>query len=265
MDTMEVNKAVAAVLVAGIAFFITGTIGSGLVRELRPKQTAIKIEGVPAATGGPAQPEEQVPPIAPFMAAADQAAGEAFAKKVCATCHTFVQGGKAGVGPNLFGVLGGPHAHMAGFNYSDALKAKQGNWTYEELNLWLHKPAAYAPGTRMAFAGLPSEKERANVIAFLRSLSPNPEPLPTPEPAAAATPAPAGAAPAPGAAAPAPAAPAAAAPAPPAPAAPAPAPSPAPGAAPPAPAAAPPAPASAPAAAAPPAAPPASAPAAKSP
>lgn len=185
MDTIEVNKAVAAVLVAGIAFFLTGTIGVGLVHETRLKETAIKIEGVQAtpAPGAAAAPE-QVPPIAPFMATADEAAGEAYAKKVCAACHTFGQGQPAGLGPNLYGVLGGPHAHMAGFNYSEALKSKKGPWTYEELNEWLHKPSAYAPGTRMTFAGIPSEKERANVIDYLRSLSPNPEPLPSAQPAA---------------------------------------------------------------------------------
>ena len=69
---------------------------------------------------------------------------------------------------------------MEGFNYSAALKGKQGPWTYDELNEWLHKPSAYAPGTRMAFAGINSDKQRADVIAYLRTLSDNPEPLPSP-------------------------------------------------------------------------------------
>jgi len=206
MDTMEVNKAVAAVLVAGIAFFITGTIGMGLVHENVPKETAIKIEGVQEAPAAGAAKPAPLPPIAPFLASADEKAGEAFAHKVCGACHTFNQGGKPAIGPNLYGVLGGPHAHEQGFNYSEALKSKKGPWTYDELNEWLHKPSSYAPGTRMAFAGIPSEKERANVILFIRSLSPNPEPLPPVQPAAA--PAPAAGAAKPGAS-PAPAAPAA--------------------------------------------------------
>ncbi len=180
---MEANKAIAAVLVAGIAFFVTGTIGVGLVHETRPKEPAIKIEGAPVASSAPAAPKE-IPPIAPFLATADPQAGEAYTHKICVACHTFNQGGKAGVGPNLYGVVGAKHGHMEGFNYSDALKSKQGPWTFEGLNHWLLKPAAYAPGTRMSFAGIPSEKDRANVIDYLRTLSPNPEPLPAAQPAA---------------------------------------------------------------------------------
>jgi cytochrome c len=179
MDTMEVNKACAAVLVAGIAFFISGLVGDILVQNTVPKEPAIKIEGAPAAPeGGAAPAEETLPPLPPLLAKADPAKGEALTKKLCTSCHTFEQGGKAGVGPNLYGVLGAPHGHMEGFNYSDALKGKQGPWTYDELNEWLHKPSSYAPGTRMAFAGINSAQDRADVIDYLRTLSPNPEPLP---------------------------------------------------------------------------------------
>jgi len=99
-------------------------------------------------------------------------------KSGCIACHSFNEGGKAGVGPNLYGVVGAPHGHMAGYAYSAALKGKEGPWTYDEMNQWLKKPSAYAPGTKMSFAGLSDAKARANVIAYLRSLSPNPEPLP---------------------------------------------------------------------------------------
>ena len=172
MDTMEVNKGVAAVLVAGIAFFLTGTIGTILVRETPLKEPAIKIEGAApaAAPEGGAPKEEALPPVAPLLAKADPGQGEALTKKLCVSCHTFDQGGKAGVGPNLYGVVGGPHGHMEGFNYSAALKSKQGPWTFDELNEWLHKPSSYAPGTRMAFAGINNAQQRADVIDYLRTL-----------------------------------------------------------------------------------------------
>ncbi|HET7879302.1 MAG TPA: cytochrome c family protein [Acetobacteraceae bacterium] len=192
MDSMEVNKVIAAVLVAGIVFFVTGLVGDSLVHETVPRQAAIKIET--AQTAGPAQPQPTRPPLAPLLAKADVAAGDAYAHRVCVACHTFDEGGKAGVGPNLYGVVGAPHGHMAGFNYSTALKDKQGPWTFDELNEWLEKPSAYAPGTRMAFAGIANAQERANVIDWLNTLSPHPEPLPSPEaPPAAAAPAPAAA------------------------------------------------------------------------
>lgn len=191
MDSMEVNKGIAAVLVAGITFFLAGTIGANLITETKPAKTAIEIKTVePSASGGPAAPAP-LPAIGPLLAKADMSAGEAYVKKVCTTCHTFDEGGKAIVGPNLYGILGAPHAHMQGFSYSDAIKSKKGPWTYDELNEWLHKPSEYAPGTRMAFPGIKNDQERANVIDYLHSLSHNPEPLP-PATAPAPAPAPAG-------------------------------------------------------------------------
>jgi cytochrome c len=185
MDSMEVNKAVAAVLTAGIAFMVSGLIAQGLVNPTQLKQSAIKIDtsAVTAAAGNaPAAPTGPAP-IAPLLASADPGQGEALTKKLCVACHTFNEGGKAGVGPNLYGVVGGPHGHMAGFSYSDALKSKKGPWTFDELNEWLFKPSAYAPGTRMTFAGLSNDKQRADVIDYLHTLSHNPEPLPAAAPA----------------------------------------------------------------------------------
>jgi cytochrome c len=188
MDSMEVNKCIAAVLVAGITFFLAGTIGSNLVNEPRPEKMAIKIDMPEAKPAAGAPAPAPLPYIGALLAKADVAAGEAATKKLgCVACHSFNEGGKAIIGPNLWGVVGAPHGHMEGFNYSAALKAKPGPWTFAELNEWLYKPAAYAPGTRMSFAGIKDDQERANVIAYLRSLSDKPEPLP---PATAPTPPP---------------------------------------------------------------------------
>jgi cytochrome c len=196
MDSLEANKVIAAVLVAGIGFFLTGLIADSLVQETPLKESVLKITGAPAAstTQAAAQPA-QLPPIAPLLAKADVQAGSKFVQTVCSACHSFNEGGHPIVGPNLFGVVGGPHDHETGFNYSPALEKFQGQpWTFDALNHWLYNPATYAPGTRMTFAGIPNAQMRANVIAYLRTLSPHPLPLPPVEaakpaaaPAAAAT------------------------------------------------------------------------------
>jgi cytochrome c len=195
MDAMEINKAIAAVLIAGIVFFLTGLIGDNLV-SMRPlKEAAIKIEiptAAPAA-GAPAPPAS--PPIAVLLAKADAAAGEAATKQVgCVACHSFNEGGKNGLGPNLYGIVGEPIGQGKDYSFSKALSSKTGNWTFALLNEWLTKPAAFAPGTKMTFAGVKDDQQRANIIAYLRTLSHSPEPLPTPteaelHPAAAVVPA----------------------------------------------------------------------------
>ena len=210
MDSMEVNKACAAVLVAGITFMIAGLVGDGLVHPKRLAVSAIKID-MPAEGGAAAPAVAAVdPPVAVELVSADPAKGEALVKgQGCVACHSFNEGGKAGVGPNLYGVLGAPHGHMVGYEYSAALKAKQGPWTYDELYDWLKKPAAYAPGTKMSYAGLADPAKRADIIDYLRSLSHSPEALPAVPAAAAASAVPATAtaanvaAPPPGGAAPA--------------------------------------------------------------
>jgi cytochrome c len=178
MDSIEVTKVSTAILVAGMAYFLTGLIGAQLVHPLKPEKPAIEIKGAEPETAAAPAAEEKSVPIGTLLAKADPAAGEADFKKLCTACHTANEGGKSGVGPNLYGVVGAPHGHMEGFSYTAGLKALQGPWTFDELNEWLKKPSAMVKGTRMTFAGIVNDKTRAEVIAYLRSLSHNPEPLP---------------------------------------------------------------------------------------
>lgn len=190
MDSLELNKAAAAVLLAGIAFVGSGLIGRALISTEAPEKVHIAIAEPQSATATAAAPE---PPIAVLLASADAGAGEALVKSQgCVACHSFNSGGKNGVGPNLYGVVGGPHAHEQGFDYSNALKSKQGPWTFDELNVWLTKPNAYAPGTKMSYAGLADPKKRADIIEYLRTDAATPVAKPDVPAGAAAAAAPPG-------------------------------------------------------------------------
>jgi cytochrome c len=129
-------------------------------------------EAAPAAAA--AQPER---PLAQRLASASAEKGQAVAKK-CASCHTFDENGGTRVGPNLYGVVGRPKGSVAGFAYSDGVKKLGGAWTYDDLDKFLTKPSAFAAGTKMGFPGLPSGEDRAEVIAYLRSISPKAPPPP---------------------------------------------------------------------------------------
>jgi cytochrome c len=139
-------------------------------------------EGAPAE-GEPAAGKAPGGEILALIAAADPKQGEA-ELALCKVCHTFDKGGATLIGPNLYGVVGRKIASHEGVTYTPALKAKEGDWTYENLDLWLTNPQAFAAGTSMAFPGIPDIKKRAAVIAYLRSNAESPIPLPEAAPAA---------------------------------------------------------------------------------
>ena len=171
------------VLFAGIVALGGAIVTGEHFAAERPEKMGYAIEGVSDQPEGGAAATEQ--PIETFLASADPAKGEQVFKR-CATCHTISKGGPAGVGPNLYGVLGGPVGHMAGFPYTDDLKKIGGNWDWDKLNKWLEGPKAMAPGTKMSFAGLSKPEDRANVMSYINAQSDAPIPLPA---APAATPA----------------------------------------------------------------------------
>ncbi len=179
MDSFELNKILGAILATCLGVLSINIAAGAIFAPVKPAKPGYDIAVPEQKPGGETKPADQEPqqPIEQLLAKADVGRGETSAKK-CAACHTFTKGGKTLVGPNLWAVVGRPKASEAGFNYSPALKAKGGNWTIDELNQFIFSPKALVPGTNMTFAGVARGSERADLIAYLNSLSDNPAPLP---------------------------------------------------------------------------------------
>ncbi len=190
MDSWEWNKIAGAVLGTLIFVVVLGILTEAVYQPHQPAKPGYSVPGVTqtAATpaAAPAAPvEEPLPDFAKVIPTADVAHGEKVSH-FCAQCHDWSKGGPNRIGPNLYGVLGRPRASHPGFDYSSAMKAKGGNWTYAELFRFLKKPQEYISGTKMTFAGLPSAQDRIDLIAYIRSWADSPEPLPAPDAAAPA-------------------------------------------------------------------------------
>lgn len=179
MDSFELNKILGAVLAACLVVLVTSFSAGALFAPKMPEKPGFEIavkESEGAAKGGAAPAAAE--PIEKLLQTASVEKGAAAAKK-CAACHTFAKGEKNGVGPNLWGVVGDKIGEGRGFNWSQAIKAKGGTWTIDALNQFIANPKGYILGTAMGFAGIQKDSERADVLAYLNSLSDNPAPLPT--------------------------------------------------------------------------------------
>jgi cytochrome c len=190
MDSFELNKIIGAIL--GTLLFVMGAgfLAEAIYDPLDGRGPGYELPE-PEGEGGEEEPveEEEVADIGTLLAAASAEQGEGTAGSRCGSCHNFAEGAGNKQGPELYGVVARPIASHAGFTYSDALEAHSSDtWTYENLSAFLLAPQDFAPGTKMSFGGLKNDQERANVIAYLSTLSASPVPFPAPATAEASTP-----------------------------------------------------------------------------
>jgi cytochrome c len=176
MNSTKFNMIFAALLCAGLIAMLSGFVAKRLVAPHPVGEDAVKVEAAEAAPAGGAGKAALPEPVLALIASADVERGKAVTK-ACAACHNFEKGGPNGVGPNLYDVVGRKKESHAGFTYSGTLSAHGGDtWTFAELNKFLWKPKAYAPGTKMSYIGIKKPEDRAALLAYLRSLDGHPLP-----------------------------------------------------------------------------------------
>ena len=180
MDSFEINKIVAAILMVALLVIGIGKVSDLIFHVEKPKSPGYAVEVAQVKDNDTAISGEKVEEkidISALMAMGDVTVGEKVFKK-CAACHSIVKGGKNNIGPALYNVVGRKTGVVADYKYSKALASFDKEWTFEELNGYLIKPAKWIKGTKMAFAGLRKEKDRASVIKYLNQNSDSPVPLP---------------------------------------------------------------------------------------
>ena len=180
MDSFELNKLIAAILMVALLIIGIGKLSNVIFHVEKPETPGYSVEVEQAtvvSSQTDAQPAEDKIDITALIAMGDITRGEKVFKK-CAACHSIVKGGKNNIGPALYNVVGRDMGAVSDYKYSKALAAYGKAWTFEELNGYLLKPAKWIKGTKMAFAGLRKEKDRASVIVYLNQKSDNTLPLP---------------------------------------------------------------------------------------
>jgi cytochrome c len=188
MNSFELNKVLGALLGSCLVLLAVNIAAGAIFSPKHPAKPGYEIavkEEQPEENKGTAPSKEE--PIENLLATASTQRGANIAKQ-CQACHSLEKGGPNKTGPDLWGIVDRPRAAHEGFKYSDAMKAKGGTWTIDELNKFLTNPRGYIPGTLMTFAGLPRENQRADVIAYLNTLADNPKPLPKAAQSGGATP-----------------------------------------------------------------------------
>ena len=176
MDSFEINKIIAAIVVTVLLVFGIGKISDIIFHVEKPNTSAYKVEIVNASTTKGTETLEKVD-IAALLAMGNAEDGQKVFKK-CSACHSVKKGGKNKIGPALYNVLGRNMAGLEDYKYSKALITFGKSWTFQEMNSFLIKPATYIKGTKMAFAGLKKDEDRASVILFMNQNSDNPLTLP---------------------------------------------------------------------------------------